>query len=482
MAGIGFQLRRLARQETLSAVVAAAGHAAVVAAGPWLFTIFSLASITLLTERIAGLETLATFRVIVIYSFAVSLVLASPIAIVVTRLVADALWSRQPERVRALLFAGYGLALAVTAAGVALILVLFPLPRGLAVALAANSLLVSLIWVALALCGAVRDYRGVTWSFLIGLVVSLLAAVLAAIAGLRAAGIALGFLVGLSLTFIGLTLRVLMTFPQPMTDPGVGFKAMAGGLRQYWALALGSLAGSLGVWIDKWVFWGSPVGETVEGGLRHAPLYDSAMFIASLVIIPALSSFVVKLETGFFERYQNYFATIRGHGTAGQIERSRQELASYTLENLMLITVAQGGICAVLILTAPLLIELLSMQFRQIAILRYGALGAAFQFIYIAATSVLLFFDRRRLYLGIQLLFLGLVSGLSVLSVTLGDDYYGTGYFLACALSSLIAYVVADSTFRNLNYLTFIGNNPSIEPAEAYRGGWRRLLGRRRAA
>ena len=48
MAGIGFELRKLSRQETLSSVVAAAGHAAVIAAGPWLFTIFALATITLL--------------------------------------------------------------------------------------------------------------------------------------------------------------------------------------------------------------------------------------------------------------------------------------------------------------------------------------------------------------------------------------------------------------------------------------------------
>ena len=69
MAGIGFQLRKLSRQETISSVVAAAGHAAVIAAGPWLFTIFSLAAITALTEEIVGRQTVSTFRVIVIYAF-----------------------------------------------------------------------------------------------------------------------------------------------------------------------------------------------------------------------------------------------------------------------------------------------------------------------------------------------------------------------------------------------------------------------------
>ena len=46
MAGIGFELRRLSQQQTLSALLGAFGHAAVIAAGPWLFTIISLATIS----------------------------------------------------------------------------------------------------------------------------------------------------------------------------------------------------------------------------------------------------------------------------------------------------------------------------------------------------------------------------------------------------------------------------------------------------
>ena len=66
MAGIGFQLRKLAQRETLSAVMSASGHAAVIAAGPWLFTILSLAAIGITTERLVGLDKLAEFRVVIV--------------------------------------------------------------------------------------------------------------------------------------------------------------------------------------------------------------------------------------------------------------------------------------------------------------------------------------------------------------------------------------------------------------------------------
>ncbi|MCB1505065.1 MAG: exopolysaccharide Pel transporter PelG [Hyphomicrobiaceae bacterium] len=465
MAGIGFELRRLSQQQTLSALLGAFGHAAVIAAGPWLFTIISLATISLISEQVTGLAKLATFRAIIIYAFAVSLVLTAPVTIVATRLVADALWLKKPERVRPLLYGAYVTAIAVVSTGVAALALYFRMTPVLGVALLASSLTVALIWVALSFCGAVRDYRGVTIAFATGLFTSVLAGTAAAIMGLSAAGIAWGFVAGLGLTFLLLTLRVLDTFPARLDRPELGFDMILGGFRTYRYLALGALAGTAAVWIDKWIFWFSPIGEVVVGGLVHAPLYDSAMFIASLVIIPALAVFVVQLETDFFERYQHYFSTIANHGTLRQIERARGRLAAFTLDQLVLVTVMQVGICAVLVLLAPLIVEFLSLQFQQISILRYGALGAVFQFIFISSTSMLLFFDRRRLYLALQVLFLGLNAGLTLLSVHLGETYFGVGYFAACLIASFVAYLAADRTFDRLNFLTFLGNNPSIRAA-----------------
>lgn len=479
MAGIGFELRRLARQDTISSLVGAAGHAAVIAAGPWLFTILSLAVITVVSEPLAGQAALANFRVVVIYSFAASLVLSAPVTIVATRLVADALWQKRPSEVPAVLLAAYAFAVVAVATGSLALVLYFRVPAHLALCLLATSSTVALIWVALSFCGAVRDYSGVTWSFVIGLAVSVLASIFAAVRELGAPFMIWGFLSGLTVTFLALTGRILATFPHPVTDPLAGIRALGAALSRYRHLALGALTGTAGVWIDKWVFWFSPVGESVSAGLVHAPLYDSAMFIASLGMIPALGSLVVNLETQFFERYQHYYATIQGHGTIGQIEAARTRLANTSMNNLVLITVTQVGICAAMVLLAPAIIDALNLQFRQIAILRYGSLGAVFQFVLIAATSILLFFDRRRIYLGLQVLFLLLNAGLTVLTIRFGEDFYGVGYFLACLIVSFIAFLAADRTFKRLNYLTFIGNNPSVWPDA---GGWGdRLAARIRA-
>lgn len=462
MAGIGFALRTLSRQETLSSVVKAGGHAAVIAAGPWLFTIASLAAITETSERLAGFEALATFRAVIIYAFAASLVLAAPVTIVATRLLADQLWQRQTNRVRPLLIASMAMAIGVVSFGVLALVLYFHVPLKLAVVLFATASIVAMIWIAVAFCGAVRDYAGITLAFAIGLIIAVASSTTAALMGFGSVGMVWGFATGLAITLLGLSFRVLATFPAVSSRPWSEWETLVKGFKHYAPLAAGALFGTAGVWVDKWVFWFSAEGQSVEGGLIHAPLYDSALFIASLVIIPALAQFVVKLETDFFDRYQNYYGTIQGHGTIDQIERSRQDLQSNAFESLALITVAHVAMASVMVLAAPAIIESLNLQFRQIAILRYGALGSVFHFIFIAATSMVVFFDRRRLYCALQILFLVLNFTLTVLTIYWGEDFYGVGYFTAALISAAAALIVADNTLARLNYLTFIGNNPSI--------------------
>ena len=146
MAGIGFELRKLARQESISSVLAAGSHAAVIAAGPWLFTIASLAAISVTVERFVGLAELATFRAVIIYAFATSLVLTAPITMVATRLVADALWAKKPDAVRPLLFAAFGLSIIAVSVGSVVLSLYFNLSPDLAIAFACSSLTVALIW------------------------------------------------------------------------------------------------------------------------------------------------------------------------------------------------------------------------------------------------------------------------------------------------------------------------------------------------
>ena len=78
MAGIGFALQALSRRDSLSAGFAAFAISAIISVGPWLFTVLAVAGINLATVSQTGLSALAEMRIVIIYNFAISLVLSEP--------------------------------------------------------------------------------------------------------------------------------------------------------------------------------------------------------------------------------------------------------------------------------------------------------------------------------------------------------------------------------------------------------------------
>jgi len=231
------------------------------------------------------------------------------------------------------------------------------------------------------------------------------------------------------------------------------------GIVRFWRLALGGLIAAIAIWIDKWVVWLGPMGMVHESGLIHAPLYDSAMFTAYLAIIPALSLFMTHVETTFFEKYRHYYDAIAAHSTLSQIEHNADSLEQVTMQSLTKIILIQAAICLIVVAGAPSIVKVIGLHYQQVPILRFGALGALFQFIFLAGTSLLLFFERHAHFLYLQIFFLILQGVLTAVSVWLGTSYYGLGNLIACVVSGLIALAILTHTLRNLTYITFIVRN-----------------------
>src|SRR5262245_43296990 len=271
-----------------------------------------------------------------------------------------------------------------------------------------------------------------------------------------------GFNIGLGVTLFGLLARIVATFPFAVTSISAPARALASASITYWPIALGGLFGAIGVWVDKWVVWLSPYGTQIQNGLLHAPLYDSAMFVSYLVVIPAYAAFIVHLEVRFFRNYRQFYPSILEHATLAQIRSHGRRLREETLASLSAITVPQLVVCALVAAAAPAVIDVLDMQFRQAGTLRLGVIGAAFQFLFITCASLTLYFDRRMLFLALQAIFLVLNTALTWALLPLGQSYLGLGFLAASAISAIVAYLALVRTLYRLDYLTFIANNPAV--------------------
>jgi uncharacterized membrane protein len=414
-------------------------------------------------SELEGKTTIAAFRALIIYSFALSFVTTAPVALVSARLISDELHDFKISNIPGIMLAAFGLSAVLTiAAAVALFGVPLELQPTTVIAAVANCALIGLVWVSCLFASVTRDYTAITVFFAVGLVVAVIAVTVGYRLRPELAIMLWAFNIGLGTTLFGLLGRVIATFPFTVTSKSTALRTLTHALLRYWPIALGGLFGAVGAWVDKWVVWLSPYGIQIQYGLLHAPLYDSAMFLSYLIVIPAYAAFIIHLEVKFFRNYRLFYSSILEHATLAQISRYGKQLREDTIESLSAITVPQLVVCVLVALSAPAIIAVLDMQFRQVGILRMGVIGAAFQFLFITCSSLTLYFDRRAVFFLLQLLFLLLNAGLTFALLGLGPSYLGLGFLVASVISALVAYLALVRTLWRLEYLTFIANNPAV--------------------
>ncbi len=462
MAGIGFALKRLSDQDTLAAKSIAAGHAILISSGPWVVIMGGLALLSALTAPYLGVDQTKVLNVIVMYGFALSLVITAPISLDATLRVSSALYRRRYEDVQAIYTGALGIALAVSlvCGGVTYFLVL-PLDTRLAAAALFCLTQVALLWVTMAFVAAIRQYAMVTLAFAIGLGAALLLGTLIAQAGHATIGVLIGFSVGLTLAFAMLSVLIFINFPGPL-QPLSTLRTRLGRTRLMSAtFFVAAIVGSIAVWLDKLIVWRSDEAVSLGNGLVYAPRYDTAIFVAYLAIVPVMSLVVVWLETGFFDGVRHYRDIVHSGGTLRQIEDQRRVLASETIDVISWAFRVQLAISVCLALATPWLARSAGFPVDALPVLRLALVGASFHLLFQACCGVILFVQHARSYLWLQLCFLLLNATLTWLMLR-NPDLLGLGYLLSAVISGVAAYVAMLLVLGALNRLTFIVSNPSI--------------------
>ncbi|MBF0623411.1 MAG: exopolysaccharide Pel transporter PelG [Magnetococcales bacterium] len=458
MAGIGFVLRNLTRQDNLMGLLAGFGYSALVATGPWLFTIMALSATLYLGGLVTNFHEQEGFRIIIIYNFAFSLVFSGPVVMVVTRYVADRIYIKDVQKVPGSLIGGLVL-LFGTQAPLAGVFYFFAVDLTLVVRLHAltNYFLITGIWLAAVYITALKDYQAVIRTFLIGMAMGTVSnAFLATEYGL--AGMLFGFNVGLAIIFFSLCARVFAEYPHEATQV---FDFMSH-FRKYWALALGGLFFNMASWVDKWIMWFSPHSTPAVGGFPSYSDYDGAMFLAYLSIVPSMATFVLSMETGFFEKYLKFYQDIQKHVSLARIMENHRAMIDSIHGSGRNFLVLQGAISLLAVLMAPQLLGWLGINFLQLSIYRLGVMGSFYHVMVLFLGIVLSYFDFRNQFLMISAVFLASNLILTTVSMKLGFAYYGYGYFGATMITFAVAFLITFKRVVDLPYHTFISQNVSV--------------------
>lgn len=457
MAGIGFQLARMAREGGVGGIAGAALHGALISAGPWLITAVAMIGLQHWAPGAVGADEADMVRTVLIYGFSLSALVAGPIAILATRLAADRLFARDMAGVPGILI----VALAVGgAAALGLGALVFGGLAGLPFLRAALACLLlawlTQIWIASPMLTALRRYRAVPVAYLIGIgtAVALLALIASPGGTLVLAIVTAG--AGVTLGAILIVLR--RYFREAPTLP----RRDLIGLRLGGIVAAAGLAGAVAIWVDKWLLWMGPGSVVALGALRLNPINDGGSFLGLLTLVPGLTLVLIVSETRFDRSFGDLMARCTGTSRLGRIEEARADVIATMFDGLRVLLISQLIVAASAWVLAVPLIDLIGADIRVIFAFRQTALGAVFHLIAIASTVVLAYFNLFGRIVAVWGAFTLTSAIATVWLWQVGVGAFGWGYLAGAVMAAAIGVAMVANATVNLIFMLFVGNNPAV--------------------
>ncbi|MEP6866987.1 MAG: exopolysaccharide Pel transporter PelG [Novosphingobium sp.] len=457
MAGIGFQLERIARNGGVGGFVSAAFHGAIVSCGPWIVTICAVSLLQIWTAQHTTLWDRTVIQTVMVYSFSASVVIAAPFALVGARLVSDLMFADNRKAVPSVVVTMLDWATVTSlAAGFLLFSVLAGLKAGPALlAMAILTLLTQVAVIGPFLTATTRP-----GPILLGYTGGIAAAVVIILA-IGASGlmpILLTVVLAVAVTVLIILRAIKAEFPAAPSWQ----KFPSGEIRRVMHVGVAGLANALALWVDKWLLWWSPGGTQIVGHLRINAIYDPASFLGLLTLIPGLSLMLIMAETRLERTFSRFSETCTGTAKLSHIEDARQEVVATVLRHLRLLIVLQMVLATIFWVLAPEIFALLGYDARGIFAFRFTVVGVIFHLIVIYATVVLSYFDLFGRILLIWLVFIATSALGTIKFWDLGFAGYGWGYLAGAIAAALTSLTLLGNAVVQLTYLMFVGNNPSV--------------------
>ncbi len=448
----------MTRGGTLSGISGAYSYAALLVAGPWIFTVIGLFGLSATAcDGICSDQTV--FRSIVIYNSMYALIVTSPLAFLSGRYVSEQVRCQRDEHVLHALVLSLGffalLSLAIAVPFYVFMTTLNPAEK---IAGIQNVAMIGCSWLLIPFLGSTRAYNTVLIAF--GLGTLALLGVSSALHGHSALSLLLTFNSGIAVTNVILLSAIVRRFgTEFVLDPGLGES-----LIRKWELPAAGIAYGLGLWIDKIIMWyfAPRGGLLVAGALQTMPSYDTAMFWSQLSSIPVLAIFFVHVETRFTGLVRTVHERIEQRASRSELDELTAAIGIYVVSSIFRLFVALVTVAAMMILLSFVFMPKLGLLPDYMSILRVSLWSMAFYTGAMFCFSLLLHLDLRRQALQIVVTYLVLNAGLTAALLPLGPAFYGYGNMIAATLSLLAGFGLVLRELPWLHYHAFVTNNPSV--------------------
>ena len=455
MAGIGFSLRKLRKDDSLGGLCKMYGAAGLISSGSWLISIITIVLAgTLSAGLVPDPAMVPQFQVSVTYLFAFSLVLSSPLQLMFTRFTADRFFEKRDRCILPNLLGAMFLTSAIAGALATAIVLLWFDGQSLLyrILMVEGFVMLCNLWLVIVVLTGLQHHGTVLASFAGAYAITLAGVLAGAPRGLE--GLMAGFVAGHAFLLFTALRMVVRHYPG-----GGGLVAFEFLQRRkiFPSLALTGLLFGLGVWIDKLLFWANPLtSEAVIGPLRSAYLYDVPIFLAYLSVVPGMAVFLVRMETDFAEAYSAFYDAVRGGAPLARIEQLRDEMTTAARQGILEILKVQGLALMVLVIFAADVLALLGISELFLPLLYVDAAAVGIQVLLLGLLNVFFYLDKRKTALLLCAMFAGLNAAATLVTQQLGYVFYGYGFALSVLASTLVGMGLLHRTFDRLVRDTFM--------------------------
>jgi uncharacterized membrane protein len=455
MAGIGFELRKILREDRLLSLTKVYGYSAILSSGPWVISILAIILVGFINLANMG-ETSDAFRFQVVITYAIalasSLIITGMLQLPFTRYIADLIFKNREDEILPSYFGAIFMAWAL---GLPVVIPFYMWVFSdqnllFLVGVVSTFLVLCGVWISSILAASLKYYNGVVWAYFISYFLIVLCSYYF---GESIELLIYIFFLGNAVLFV-----ILMTFIIKSYNSSIFMKIdFFLDENWYWSLGIAGLAYNLGAWVDKFIFWYHPAtGHTVIGKLNASIVYDMPIFLAYLSILPGMAIFFYRLEADFAEKYDLYYDAVRSGGTLGTIRRYRREMVEVIRHALHEILMIQGIIDIALFLSAPKVFEVLNIPQLYLGLLYILTIGAMLQIAFMSVLALLYYLDRKKVAMWLCLAFFFSNAILTYASISMGPSMFGYGYTISLLLVFMASLIIIRNEMERLDYETFM--------------------------
>ncbi len=453
MAGIGFELKRILKKGRLTSLILAVGYSTALSSGPWIISILAIIISAFLIYPFAKEKNIIMqFHISVTYTIAISLIISSPFQLLFTRYVADRHFEKRFEKILPNFLGVMSLSMII---GLVVSSFLAPFfsdsPPLYKISFISTIIILSGFWIATTLLTSFKSYRYIFISFILGY--GLVLVLIPWMSKYSISGLMFCFFLGQSAIFLMFLGRIIYEHP---SDRGIEFEFL-NKRYTYPSLAFIGFFYNAGIWIDKFIFWFSPLtGKQVIGPLRASIVYDIPIFLAYLAIAPGMGIFFLKLEGEFAESYERYYRAVTGRDSLFKIYILAVEMITSARTIILDVLRVQGIASIAIFLFEESFFNIFRLPLLYIPLFNVLMTGTFVQLVFLSVLGLLFYYDLRIYALYITMIFFALNAYLSYISVHLGPYFYGYGYTVSLIFSSVMGIIFLRRFLHEIHYRTYM--------------------------